>query len=255
MIQSSSDGSDAAAGVRTERLLAGANDAAALRHSLALINAEAQHRLAKHRSHYNPDQPRMPKGHPDGGEWTRTGTSGVRLAALDPRSTAPILMDARPDGVVVWTQYAEADGDDAVPKQNKADAEAIAAATVILHQIVVAVGAAVIRHPDTTARGYGVQVHTVFARIVRALSLPGIGTLQVEQSFDKNGEAKYGADGSIRTDVILRNKKGLIIAIFDLKTGNAIISPSRARELRAMTRVGPEVPVIELHSVRGPAYK
>jgi hypothetical protein len=98
-------------------------------------------------------------------------------------------------------------------------------------------------------------VHKLFADTVRALILPDIGTLQVEQSFDEKGAAKYGADGSIRTDVILRNKKGLIIAIFDLKTGNAIISPSRARELRAMTGVGPEVPVIELHSVRGPAYK
>jgi hypothetical protein len=98
-------------------------------------------------------------------------------------------------------------------------------------------------------------VHKLFADTVRVLILPDIGTLQVEQSFDKDGAANYGADGSIRTDVILRNKKGQIIAIFDLKTGNAIISPSRARELRAMTRAGPEVPVIELHSAKGPAYK
>jgi hypothetical protein len=87
MIQSSSDGSDTAAGVRTERLLQGANEAAALRHRLALIDAEAQHRLAQHRSHYNPDQPRVPKGNPDGGEWTSTGSSkfGIRLAGDAPR--------------------------------------------------------------------------------------------------------------------------------------------------------------------------
>jgi len=87
MIQSSSDSADAAARARTERLLQGASDAAALRHRLALIDAEAQHRLAQHRSHYNPDQPRVPKGHPDGGQWTDTGSSkiGIRVAGDTPR--------------------------------------------------------------------------------------------------------------------------------------------------------------------------
>jgi hypothetical protein len=77
----------------------------------------------------------------------------------------------------------------------------------------------------------------------------------VEQSFDKDGLAKYGADGSIRTDVVLRNARDIIIAIYDLKTGNAIIRPSRARELREMTDAGPNVPVIELHAVRGLRYR
>jgi retron-type reverse transcriptase len=74
----------------------------------------------------------------------------------------------------------------------------------------------------------------------------------VEQSFDSEGKARYGQDGSIRTDVVLRNEEGEIVAIYDLKTGEAIIRPSRAVELRAKTRAGPDVPVIELHSVRGP---
>jgi hypothetical protein len=98
-------------------------------------------------------------------------------------------------------------------------------------------------------------VHTEFARVVRALNLPEIGRVGVEQSFDAEGLAHWGADGSIRTDVLLRNKQGIIIAIYDLKTGNAIIRPSRAKELRTMTRAGPDVPVIELHAVRGPMYR
>ena len=69
---------------------------------------------------------------------------------------------------------------------------------------------------------------------------------------DKEGEARYGKDGSIRTDVVLRNDERSIIAIYDLKTGNATIRPSRATELRAMTGADSDVPVIELHSVRGP---
>jgi hypothetical protein len=85
MIQSSSDGSNAAARARTERLLAGADDTVALRHRLALIDIEAQHRLTQHRSHYNPGQPRVPAGNPDGGQWTDTGSSkiGIRVAADD----------------------------------------------------------------------------------------------------------------------------------------------------------------------------
>jgi hypothetical protein len=98
-------------------------------------------------------------------------------------------------------------------------------------------------------------VHTAFARAVRDLNLPDIGRTGVEQSFDADGKARYGQDGSIRTDVVLRNEEGRIIAIYDLKTGEAIIRPSRAGELRAMTHAGSDVPVIELHSVRGPVRR
>jgi retron-type reverse transcriptase len=87
------------------------------------------------------------------------------------------------------------------------------------------------------------------------MNLPGVGTEGVEQSFDQLGLAHWGKDGSIRTDVVLRNSKGIIIAIFDLKTGNAIIRPPRAVELRALTKAGPDVPIIELHSVRGPVNR
>src|SRR2546430_992387 len=73
---------------RLDRLLRGANNAAALRHALAMIDIEDAHRLAAHRSHFNPDQPRVPAGHHDGGQWTRAG-SGEN----DPR----VISDAPPD--------------------------------------------------------------------------------------------------------------------------------------------------------------
>jgi hypothetical protein len=72
---------------RIERLLRGANDAAALRHRLALIDIEGAHHLAAYHSHFNPNQPRVPKGHHVGGQWTRGG------GGHDPR----ILSDATPD--------------------------------------------------------------------------------------------------------------------------------------------------------------
>jgi hypothetical protein len=70
---------------RTERLLQVANDATTLLHRLRLIDMEARHRLGQYRSHYNPNQPRVPAGNSDGGQWTVAGggSSGTRLAAAD----------------------------------------------------------------------------------------------------------------------------------------------------------------------------
>jgi hypothetical protein len=73
----------AASQARTERLLLDAESAAQLRHKLALMNIAAQH-IARHRSHFNPNQPRVPAGNPDGGQWTSSGGGiGARLAAAD----------------------------------------------------------------------------------------------------------------------------------------------------------------------------
>ena len=58
-------------------------------------------------------------------------------------------------------------------------------------------------------------------------------------------------DGSIRTDVVLRNEQGHIIAIYDVKTGNATMAPAKEAKIRAYTCVGREVPLIILHAVRG----
>ena len=33
------------------------------------------------RPHYNPNQPRVPKGQAHGGEWTRGGAEGIRAAS------------------------------------------------------------------------------------------------------------------------------------------------------------------------------
>ena len=203
----------------------------------------------------------MPAGHHDGGQWTRVGSGFQRLAALGAAQARDrlIMSDAAPGGIRVWTQYAELKDRDAVQDDTDVDSAADAAlierTTELLHTVVLQVAGSVIRRPGSTPREFGTAVHTELARVVRALNLPGIGKIGVEQSFDAKGLARWGTDGSIRTDVVLRNRKGEIIAIYDLKTGNAIIEPSRARELRAMTGARPDVPVIELHAVRGPVNR
>lgn len=48
---------------------------------------------------------------------------------------------------------------------------------------------------------------------------------------------------------------GSVIAIWDLKTGSATLSPSRAGELRRGAGAGQEVPVIGLHAIKGVSVK
>ena len=95
---------------------------------------------------------------------------------------------------------------------------------------------------------FGIQAHFEFAKRVKALNIPGIREKGVEQSFDLGRIVRYGLDGSVRTDIVLRDRSGIPIAIYDLKTGNAKLTPSRVQELR--NAVGrQDIPVIELRYV------
>jgi hypothetical protein len=81
--------------VRLGSLLRSAMSATALPHKLRLLDIEASHRLAWHQSHYNPDQPRVPAGHSDGGQWTRAGSnSGIQLAAAEKPGLGALLAAA-----------------------------------------------------------------------------------------------------------------------------------------------------------------
>jgi hypothetical protein len=53
-------GSDVDADARIARLLHDARSAAVLSHRLAMLDIESQHRLAWHRSHFNPISPAWP---------------------------------------------------------------------------------------------------------------------------------------------------------------------------------------------------
>lgn len=102
---------------------------------------------------------------------------------------------------------------------------------------------------------YGTQVHTAFSRAVRESGIPGV---EVEGSF-KDGAplSSYGLFGSIRTDVVLRgyDDAGQVIAVWDVKTGNATLGPSRLSQLRTQIGIGIDVPIIELSVDRGVMIK
>ena len=82
-----------------------------LAHKLALLDIEAQHRLSWHQSHFNPNQPRVPAGHRDGGQWTRMGGgTGVQLAARDKSIVGALFMAALHAAMLTIEAYRSKNG-------------------------------------------------------------------------------------------------------------------------------------------------
>jgi hypothetical protein len=109
--------------------------------------------------------------------------------------------------------------------------------------------------PDLTASDYGTEVHTKFAETLRAMRLPGIEVEDVERTFSLTKENFYGAKDSIRTDVILRDDDGKILAVYDPKTGYKGLSEARVIRIRFVTESDHTVPLIELSRSRGAILK
>jgi hypothetical protein len=108
--------------------------------------------------------------------------------------------------------------------------------------------------PTMSPQNYGIVVHQAFALAVRLQNLPGVGDIERTFSLD-DSDPRYGLAASIRTDVVLRNVQGDILAIYDVKTGDAPLSRSRANELREKTRAASGTPVFELNILRGISRK
>jgi hypothetical protein len=103
--------------------------------------------------------------------------------------------------------------------------------------------------PDLDQGQYGTEVHTEFAKVLRAKALSGIESNDVERTFSLTEGAFYGAKYSIRPDAILRRDDGTIAAIYDVKTGRGM-SETRVIRIRYMTDSERTVPVIELYRAR-----
>jgi len=243
-------------------------DIVVLRAQLAGIGVEiAALRVWLLLNKYSPDQPRVPAGQPTGGQWTSGDWGdGVDANADGSGDGGDISSDvawsgdtaaegtaATGDGMTPTPWFSStSDGagevrpipvakiiEDTSPKDNPA----IVATTRTLTSILSVIA-------DDAGPGfgstYGTRVHKLFADAVRLNDLPGIGRDGVEQSFIGGDKADYGEEGSIRTDVIVRGAAGEIIAIYDLKTGDAFLSPRREQALRSESGARPDVPVIVL---------
>jgi hypothetical protein len=205
---------------------------------------------------YSADQPRVPVGNPDGGQWTNGNSSAPKQdyspeaqgsSVLASRPNA-ILSDATPDPIKPGAQYAQLN----VQNNAKTANPLINRSTDILLQTLARIHALA---GDGSGPWYGTRIHLMFANDVELQNLPGIGRNGVEQSFSLGDIADYGEDGTIRVDVYMRDETGKVIAIWDVKTGGAILTGARVRQLRAEVGVGTEVPVIELHVNRGATLK
>jgi hypothetical protein len=200
---------------------------------------------------FNPGQPRVPAGSREGGQWTSDDTPGrVRFGDASSALGSSVMSDATPDPIRPGAQYAQTQIE-IKPSALTSDPR-IDNTTVKLTTTLAEVMDVVESTPGLTPQEYGRLVHEKFADITRVQGLPGIAYDDVETTF---GGAYYGAKGSIRTDVVLRDEGGKIIAIYDVKTGDATIGAARAAELRAKTGAGKDVPIIELQAIHGVTRK
>src|SRR5713101_5469915 len=239
-------------------MLLDAHNAAALRHKLALIDIEGEHRLALYRSHFNPNQPRVPAGHPDGGQWTREGAAAGSSGRSDLREQPPspwsghFRVDPDADTNMPEIQHAAADVEFEDGWQT--GISTIDDTTVALLEILKRTVTTMSR-VGMSPQQYGTAVHLAFALQVKLARLPGIKASDVETTFGSEPDARYGTKHSIRTDVVLRNDAGDIIAIYDVKTGEKGLSRKRLRELLDKTGAGPGTPIIQLHQSYGATRK
>jgi hypothetical protein len=238
---------------------------------------------------YNADQPRVPAGNQDGGQWTQEGADSAAgnseasaANSLAPTTSAEtiqatgdlqnlndasrVISDAAPeDRWIPGALYAANEGIKGPFEGTTADLRAIAilgasraaftrfdfsqdpvvnSTSLRLAAILVTVMEANPPNSGATPQQYGTFIHLEFADAVRSERIPGIGYGDVETTFPE--EDGYGAPGTIRTDVVLRNVDGTVRAIYDVKTGDSGLAPARVSRLREKTGAGPDVPVVEL---------
>jgi hypothetical protein len=212
---------------------------------------------------YSPDQPSVPAGNPDGGQWTsedETGSSGnssdfvddkshvandmgTQYGALDTgtRTDATEAATGNETGVLPGNGYA------ALPDFRRFDLTGNDYIDLTSLKLSIIFEAVIEANPPAsgmTPQQYGTFIHLEFADAVRAAQLPGISSVDVETTFPEGQQ--YGSPDSIRTDVVLRYTDGTIAAIFDIKTGASELSPARADQLRAKTQTPPDTPVVEI---------
>ena len=219
------------------------------------------------KANFNPNQPRVPAGNPDGGQWTSGGGAG---GINDSR----VISDATPDSNwVLGTQYAAGprgprDGRPPLPLHIPALGEGT---TYRPGQVTIVNNAQTgfstidetteklrtILEKAVNAKGegygpeYGKAIHYDFGDAVKAENMRGI---KVEHTYPEQ-DTFYGKKGTIRTDVVLRNDGGEVTAIYDVKTGGAYLDAKRVGELRTKTGANLSVPIIEMHIQRGLSLK
>lgn len=245
-----------------------------MRREFAVLRADWERTIGKYyKRKYRPDLPRVPAGSREGGQWTGDGGGqtdrriisdvtpdndwipGARYAAgpRGPRDRLPPLPHIPGPGEGIVSTYRP--GQVTIVNNAQTGLSTVDERTETLKTILEGV---VNARAEGSGPEYGTAIHTDFANAVRFENLRGIGRKGVEQTFGPDPDdpdVSYGTKGSVRTDVVLRNDIGDVIAIYDVKTGSAYLGPRRVQELREKTGASPIVPIIEMHIQRGLSLK
>ncbi|WP_147292604.1 hypothetical protein [Undibacter mobilis] len=244
-----------------------------MRREITAIRGDLARTIGEHHARkYRPDQPRVPAGRREGGQWmSDVGGGGI--------NDSRVISDATPDND--WIPGAQYAAGPRGPKDKRPlhlptpdTSERVGSTTYRAGQVTIVNNAqtglstvdetteklktvlekVVNARPEGFGREYGKAIHYAFGDAVKAENLRGIGRKGVEHTFPEE-DTRYGSKGTVRTDVVLKNDAGDVIAIYDVKTGNAYLDAPRVRELRAKTGVTLSIPVIEMHIRRGLSLK
>ena len=125
------------------------------------------------KTNFNPNEPRVPAGNPDGGQWT-TGGGGDG-------GTPRVITDVNPDPIIPGARYAQTQV--TVHTSALTGIESIDDTTTKLAHTLASIVDGIEILPDTTPQKYGMIVHSIFANAVRFGGFEGIGFDDVETNL------------------------------------------------------------------------
>src|SRR5262245_41237651 len=205
-----------------------------------------------HRYHYDPNQPRVPQGHQDGGQWTSGGYGSVQKALFDPRIylaqkaieaglalyTWLLLRNNRDRRAVIAFRAREypITGDKAVDVEDVklVDREAVEQPCPEIEKVTEQTDPAAEKvskeQPFLPAAQYGTAVHYQLKKQIDLLDKTK-HPLFAEQSFLKSEDAaKSSGKRSIRVDVY-EKAENQTICVYDIKTGDRRLDMPRMAEI------------------------
>lgn len=205
---------------------------------------------------YDPNQPRVPAGNPDGGQWTSVGGEGGDSESFEDLVQPVFAPAVAPAIAAIEAALAVFAGLSALNSNNgraifefnargydrDGDLSNFAASRLLnrdqvenecprlneVQQRTDFAAASVNRSDFARASEYGTAIHKNIADQIRVLGDPN---LRAEVSLMKTQEAlRYGQAGSIRIDIFERVGNGTV-CVYDIKTGSEGLSLARFREI------------------------
>lgn len=223
---------------------------------------------------YDPNQPRVPAGNPDGGQWTGTGGEGgssesfedlvqpvfaplpaiVGIEAALTLFAALSALNSRDSRAVFEFNAQGFDrGLDGTPDfaasrlLNRDEVNSECPRLSEVQQRTDLAAGSINRSDYTRPSEYGTAVHTRLAAQIKALNDPDF---RAEVSLLKEIRARYGARESIRIDIFERVGNGTV-CVYDIKTGAEGLSAARFREIAMrVMKIFPDTTRILISEIR-----